>query len=893
VSHTNPFFLFACVVLSIVASSNATAFTPPQYVNPSSTGEYRLESEPRLATSGNGVWIAVWGSRDLSYGSTGLDKDIAFSRSTDHGATWSAVAYLNSNATSDSGHDMGPDIATDGSGNWVVVWTSTEDLNNNGNYQENIFYSRSVNNGVSWSAPALLNPNAPSNWISEESARVETDGNGRWIVLWSFRESFPTNINPDEDIYIARSDNNGGWWTTPAPISGNLVWDADSDYDPHLATDGSGNWVAAWNRGYDTMTSRSTNNGATWSSPVLVDAVNAPVEIEYVTDVTTDGAGNWLVVRRIHDANLSAIGNDGDLSCSRSTNNGVSWSAPVLINSTATSDSGFDGNASIITNGSGNWIALWTSTENIGGLAGTDSDVLVATSTDVGTTWSAAAVLTSLASSDTGSDGPPSVVTDENGLWAAVWSSTENLGGVAGTDSDIFVSQSTNDGMTWSGPDVLAPPIFADIDRDFEPSLATDDNGTWVAVWPIGRESQGTPALQYDVAWARSTDNGMTWSAPDFLSPSAPTPAANWNCRVATDKQGTWVVVWESTDDLGGTIGTDRDILFSRSTDNGIAWSPPGLLNSTGSSDGSDYDMRPTVTADSAGNWIVAWAMDSALTGNEFDIAYARSTNGLAWSAAQLLNTDSGSDEHSDGPVVIVTDDNGVWIAAFTGNDYEADPGGYRMMVARSTTAGLIWSPPQVVSYIGSSYLPDFYTPSLATDRLGNWILVWSGDSDPEANFDQWTEVYYTKSNNDGMTWSYPQTLVTPESADPYGGSNPSIATDGMQNWTVVWGSDDHDGLAYVRSYNAGASWSTPTQLDAAGGVVPDGADGIPCLVADSAGHFTVLWYRQRSDYLVSDSDLLAATVTVGPPMPVSTTFAAPLIALSLVWIAYRRLRRA
>ena len=42
--------------------------------------------------------------------------------------------------------------------------------------------------------------------------------------------------------------------------------------------------------------------------------------------------------------------------------------------------------------------------------------------------------------------------------------------------------------------------------------------------------------------------------------------------RLAADGRGCWVAVWWSGDDLGGTIGNDSDILFSRSSDDGTAW---------------------------------------------------------------------------------------------------------------------------------------------------------------------------------------------------------------------------------------------------------------------------------------------------------------------------------
>jgi len=60
--------------------------------------------------------------------------------------------------------------------------------------------------------------------------------------------------------------------------------------------------------------------------------------------------------------------------------------------------------------------------------------------------------------------------------------------------------------------------------------------------------------------------NGATWTVPVALNTNAATDSTYDEIpQVTTDGAGNWVVVWESWDDLGGTIGTDCDILFSRS----------------------------------------------------------------------------------------------------------------------------------------------------------------------------------------------------------------------------------------------------------------------------------------------------------------------------------------
>ena len=59
-------------------------------------------------------------------------------------------------------------------------------------------------------------------------------------------------------------------------------------------------------------------------------------------------------------------------------------------------------------------------------------------------TFGITAALNSNSGTDTGNDSAPEVISDGDGNWLAVWTSNENLGG-AGTDFDIFYSISSDD----------------------------------------------------------------------------------------------------------------------------------------------------------------------------------------------------------------------------------------------------------------------------------------------------------------------------------------------------------------------------------------------------------------------------------------------------------------
>jgi Neuraminidase (sialidase) len=279
--------------------------------------------------------------------------------------------------------------------------------------------------------------------------------------------------------------------------------------------------------------------------------------------VTTDGAGHWVAVWDSNENLGGTIGTDYDILVARSTNNGATWTAPAPLNTNAATDSEGDRNSQVTTDGAGHWVAVWQSEENLGGTIGTDLDILVARSTDNGATWTAPAALNTNAATDSGYDYSPQVTTDGGGHWLAVWHSTDSLGGTIGTDGDILVARSTDNGATWTAPTALNTNAATDSGWDGWPQVTTDGAGHWVAVWQSTENLGGTIGDDNDILVARSTDNGATWTAPVALNTNAAADSGHdWEPQVTTDGNRNWVAVWHSNDTLGGTIGTDTDILY-------------------------------------------------------------------------------------------------------------------------------------------------------------------------------------------------------------------------------------------------------------------------------------------------------------------------------------------
>lgn len=444
---------------------------------------------------------------------------------------------------------------------------------------------------------------------------------------------------PDSDILVARSADGGLTWTAPAALNVDAVTDFGADEIPQLTTDAGGVWLAVWQStsfdpqvrdDFDLMISHSGNLGTTWLGQAELNSeadTDAPTEGDLAPQLTTDRDGNWVAV---WDSTAGynrppqpdgSVPPDSDILTARSADDGATWSAQVALNTNAASDDGEDAYPQLTTDGSGNWIAVWHSTDWLGDTIKTDFDILFARSTDVGASWSAPLPLNSEAAIDSPNllkpaddDKYPQVTSDGAGNWVAVWNSDRGYNedcptGKICTDQDILMSRSTDLGVTWSAQVALNSNAVDDLDgeNDIRPQLTTDGNGLWIAVWESNATLGDTIGSDEDILFARSTDDGASWSPVAPLNTNAATDTGDDTVpQLTTDAQGLWIATWASTDSLGGTIGTDADILIARSTDGGGSWSAPAALNTDAVGD-AENDQSPQLTTDADGAWVAVW----------------------------------------------------------------------------------------------------------------------------------------------------------------------------------------------------------------------------------------------------------------------------------------------
>lgn len=441
-----PTVIVALLTMSPVNVAYAAyGFMPYEPLNTNAATDKGQDFGPVVAADSAGTSIAVWQSNGKASSAIGADGDLFFAVSLDHGKTWSDPETLNSNATTDSLQDVEPAIATDGNGHWITVWASQEKVDGSVDLDWDLLYS--VFNGATWSDPATLNTNAATDSNTDQSPAIASDKHGHWVVVWGTFDSLGGSIGNDGDILVSRSSDNGATWTSPAALNTNAASDSAMDSFPCVVSNTMGTWITAWQvsdmsgTGYgsdaDVLYSRSADNGATWSAPVpLNDDASSDESDEFAVKLASNSSETLMACW------TSYVYSDEwevNVAYAVSSNYGVGWSNPNFLTTDGVNKTSNE-RCSLACDGAGTWMAVWEAFRGLSNTLGADGDIVVSLSTDDGTSWAPPRAMKQNAPKDDGVDAGPKIVTDGVGNWIVVWESKDTLNDTIGKDWDILMS---------------------------------------------------------------------------------------------------------------------------------------------------------------------------------------------------------------------------------------------------------------------------------------------------------------------------------------------------------------------------------------------------------------------------------------------------------------------
>lgn len=283
--------------------------------------------------------------------------------------------------------------------------------------------------------------------------------------------------------------------------------------------------------------------------------------------------------------------------------------------------------------------------------------------------------------------------------------------------------------------------------------------------------------------------------------------SANSNANVINASGDTLRVVWADYRD-----GSNGEIYYKRSTDNGQTWDPDLRLTNS-----SQWSYDPCIAI--SGLMVhVLWCEGVSDTIEE--IYYKCSEDGgTTWGTdIRLTNSNRNSESPAvaiDGSVIHV-----VWMDYYTNWDYE-------IFYKRSLDGGLTWDADIRMTH-NTSYCG--YPGVVASGS--NVHVVWEDDRDENG------EIYFKRSADGGLSWGDDIRLTN----DPADSWDPAISlNDSVVH--IVW-QDNRDGGAYEiyykRSTDGGMTWGDDTRLTNA----PAPSEYPTIAVSGSNVHIT--WQDQR-----------------------------------------------
>ena len=293
------------------------------------------QDDVAVAADGSGNFVVVWSS----YTQDGSSGGVFGQRFASSGAPAGPEFRVNTYTTSTQ---RTPSVAADGSGNLVVVWESGgQDGSSYG-----VFGQRFASSGAPAGPEFRVNTYTT---LQQGYPSVAADPAGNFVVVWN------SNGPDGEDygVFGQRYASSGAPLGTEFRVN---TYTTGYQASPSVASDSSGNFVVVWqSNGQDGASTgifgqRFANSGSPVGPEFRVNTYTTDHQGE--VDIASDSSGNFVVVW----ASYGQDGADRGVFGQRFASSGAPLGAEFRVN---TYTSSYQGGASIASDSSGNFVVVW------------------------------------------------------------------------------------------------------------------------------------------------------------------------------------------------------------------------------------------------------------------------------------------------------------------------------------------------------------------------------------------------------------------------------------------------------------------------------------------------------------------------------------------------------
>ena len=388
----------ALVSLPGTAWGQGNPVGPEFRVNTFTSSRQELAS---VASDSSGNLVVVW----ESFAQDGWANGIFGQRYAASGIPLGPEFRVNTYTTEDQRF---PSVASDLSGNFVVVWDSAFQ----GGSFTDVFGQRYAANGLALGAAFRVNSGVGNYYQGDPS--VAADAAGNVVVVWQ------TN-----DFYFSAGIVGQRYASSGAPLGPEFRVNTQTTLDQgsqRVAMDSGGNFVVVWQSrsgsNYGIFARRYASTGAPLGGEFRVNTYTTADQKK--PWVAVDGSGNFFVV---WSADLLSGSGDGVFG-QRYASSGLPLGAQFRVNTYTT---GYQGYPSVAAESSGGFVVIWSSDAQDGSDFGVFGQRYASSGAPLGTEFR-------VNTYTTGFQGGRAIAVDASGKFVVVWRSD----GQDGSERGVF-----------------------------------------------------------------------------------------------------------------------------------------------------------------------------------------------------------------------------------------------------------------------------------------------------------------------------------------------------------------------------------------------------------------------------------------------------------------------
>jgi len=357
---------------------------------------------------------------------------------------------------------------------------------------------------------------------------------------------------------------------------------------------------------------------------------------------------------------------------------------------------------------------------------------------------------------------------------------------------------------------------------------------------------------QSGTPFAAAQTSTVKWDTPVNLSN---TPTSSDHAAIVADPYGYVHVLW--SEDIGGPALTAHDvvrvgnsIIYSRW--DGKSWTAPNDVLFVPDDSVADFSA---VAVDAKGRLHVVWTGLTNIYYSSAPVQFADSAH--AWRQPIIVTTNSARSQLESS--IGVDQSGNIHIAYATRGE---DSGVFHVV---SHDGGATWSAPTKLSQPLDQLEVGFSTVKIVSDLAGYLHVIWQ--TYEKQGFGQ--AVYYTRSVDEGQTWSTPQQLVYRGPTDfEVGWAYLTTVSQSELHLVYIGNGERPIGRAHRVTLDGGQTWSAPREIL----TDMEGINGYVVPVVDSAHELhLIIDMRTRDTQIVGLYYAHWNGNDWSPPVPIAT----------------------